>query len=314
MANRGRDYTSKTNLKVIQLNVLSWNSISRRLWISLYLQDKSPDVILLNSTSLISTAHNKNCLTTIKFVGYKTYLTKQEAHYGSAILIKNNLNHSIIPNLSERSIAVKVSTSVGPVIFLTSYIPPRIKSINPLDFRKVISANAPLLVAGDFNANHQFFGNCKRAPNHRGELLYNICQMYKLEFLGPDFNTFYSGNKKGKPDIVLGNRLMSIFNKHISQGPRVGSDHIPIQIELDTKPIYIKTDEKLPDYKKANWDDFKQNLRFLIPPILNNQKPAQIDKSITELYDHINNASNSNIPIAKQKKFSKILTLLLQLN
>ena len=58
---------------------------------------------------------------------------------------------------------------------------------------------------------------------------------------------------------------MSIFNKYISQGPRVGSDHIPIQIELDTKPIYIKTDDKLPNYKKANWDTFKQRLMSIAP-------------------------------------------------
>ena len=101
MANDVINYTSRSNLKIVQLNVLSWNSICRRLWISLYLREKSPDIILLNSTSLILTANNKNCLTTIKIAEYKTYLTKQEAQYGSAILVKKNLNHSVIPNLSE---------------------------------------------------------------------------------------------------------------------------------------------------------------------------------------------------------------------
>ena len=227
---------------------------------------KSSDIILLNSTSLISTAHNKNCSTKIKLVNYKTYLTKQDAQYGSAILVKQNLNHSIITNLSDTSIAVKVQTSVGPVIFLTAYIPPRINSINPLDFQKLISANAPLLVAGDFNANHQYFGNCSRAPNHRGELLYNICKLYKLEFLGPDFCTFYSGKRKGKPDIILGNRLMGLFNKHISQGPRVGSDHVPIQIELDTKPIYTQANEQLPDYKKSQLGSLQTKSNVNHPP------------------------------------------------
>ena len=305
MANRGIDYISKSNIKIIQLNVLSWNNIARRLWITLYLREKSPDIILLNSTSLVCTAHNKNSLTKIKLENYRTYLTKQDVQYGSAVLVKKNLNHSIIPNLSDASIAVKVQTSVGPVIFLTAYIPPRINSINPLDFQKLISANAPLLVAGDFNANHPHFGNSTRVANHRGELLYNICNLYKMEFLGPDFNTFYSGKRKGKPDIVLGNRLMGMFNKHISQGPSVGSDHIPIQIELDTKPIYVQVNEQLPDYKMANWDLFKQKLMPIIPPDLENQKPADIDNAITNLFENINNASSECIPPAKNKKIKQ---------
>ena len=73
-------------------------------------------------------------------------------------LSEKNLNHSLKPNLSEASIAVKVQTSIGPVIVYTAYFPPRIRSINPLDFQKLISANAPLLIAGDFNAILPFFG------------------------------------------------------------------------------------------------------------------------------------------------------------
>ena len=121
---------SKTNIKIIQLNVLSWNNPARRLWISLYLKDRSPDVILLNSTSLVCTEHNKNNITKIKLENYKSYLTDQGVQLGSAILVKNSLNHSIIPNLSSSSIAVKVLTASGPIIFFTAYIPPRTNSIN----------------------------------------------------------------------------------------------------------------------------------------------------------------------------------------
>ena len=159
MANRRCEYLSKSNLKIIQLNVLSWNNTARRLWITLYIREKSPDIVLLNSTSLVCTEHNKNNLTQIKLENYKSYLTKQEIHYGSAILVRNNLNHCLIPNLSDASIAVKVQTAIGPIIVYTAYIPPRIRSINPLDFQKLISINVSLLVVGDFNAIHLYFDN-----------------------------------------------------------------------------------------------------------------------------------------------------------
>ena len=178
MAQLFNEIVSKTNIKIIQLNVLSWNNLGRRLWITLYIYDKSPDIILLNSTSLVCTENNRNSLSNIKLNNYKTYLTKQDIQFGSAILVKKNLRHSIIPNLSPSSIAVKVSTATGPIVFFTSYIPPRINGINSLDFQKLISINVPLLIAGDFNANHTFFGSHNRASNHRGELLYHICKLY----------------------------------------------------------------------------------------------------------------------------------------
>ena len=124
MASGRNEYISKSNIKIMQLNVFSWNNMARRLWITLYIRETAPDIVLLNSTSLVSSHHNNCSLTTIKLENYKTYLTKQEIQYGSAILVKKNLNHNIIPNLSDASIAVKVHTSLGPILIYTAYIPP----------------------------------------------------------------------------------------------------------------------------------------------------------------------------------------------
>ena len=128
MEGKRNEYILKSNIKIIQLNVLSWNNLARRLWIDLYIREKTPNIILLNSTSLVCTKNNKNSITKIKLVNYKTYQTKQEAQYGSAILVKNNIDHCIIPNLSETSLAAKILTSTGPVLFYIAYIPPRINS------------------------------------------------------------------------------------------------------------------------------------------------------------------------------------------
>ena len=190
-------------------------------------------------------------------------------------------------------------------VFFTANTTPRINSINPLDFQKLISINDPLLIAGDFNANHPYFGTKNRPVNHRGELLSHICKMYQLEFLGPDFYTFFSGNRKGKPDIVLGNKLLAMFNKHISQGPRVGSDHVPIQIELDTKPILINANDHVFDYSKADWNSFKTKLLPIIPPNLDKHRPADIDNAIIQLFEHIQEASSEHIPVKRNTKIKQ---------
>ena len=117
------------------------------------------------------------------------------------------------------------------------------------------------------------------------------------------FILFTAGIKKGKPDLVIGNKLLGVFNRLISQGPRVGSDHIPIQIELDTKPILINTNFHQFDYKNANWDSFKTSLLLVIPPNLDKQNPAQIDNAVNDLFEHIHNSATEHIP---PKKYTKI--------
>ena len=47
MAEVANEFIRKSNMKIIQLNVLSWNNVGRRMWITLYIYDKSPDVVLL---------------------------------------------------------------------------------------------------------------------------------------------------------------------------------------------------------------------------------------------------------------------------
>ena len=160
-------------------------------------------------------------------------------------------------------------------------------------------------MAGDFNAIHPYFGHSNRVPNHRGELLHHICKLYKLDFLGPDFYTLFSGNKKGKPDIILGNKLLEVFNKYITQGPRVGSDPIPIHIELDIKPILVNSNDPPLNYREANWDAFTLKLLPINPPVLDNHKPAAIDDAITHLFEHINNASSEYIPLKKYRKIKQ---------
>ncbi|CAL4085521.1 unnamed protein product, partial [Meganyctiphanes norvegica] len=83
---------------------------------------------------------------------------------------------------------------------------------------------------------------------------------------------------------------------------RVGSDHIPIQIELDTKPILLNTNDHLFDYTKANWNSFKEKLLPVIPPVLDKHIPAEIDNSVTQLFEHIQKASEEHIPLKNYKK------------
>ena len=47
-----------------------------------------------------------------------------------------------------------------------------------------------------------------------------------------------------------------------------------------------------PDYNKANWDSFLLKLSTVTPPVLDRQKPAEIDNATTQLYDQIGNTTS----------------------
>ena len=96
-----------------------------------------------------------------------------------------------------------------------------------------------------------------------------------------------------------------MFNKHISQGPRVGSDHAPIQIELDTKPILVIANEPHLNYRAADWDLFKTKLSTVIPPMLDKQKPDEIDNAISHLFENIKNTASECIPLTKVSKIKQ---------
>ena len=56
---------------------------------------------------------------------------------------------------------------------------------------------------------------------------------------------------------------------------------------------------------KATWEAFKQNLMSIIPPAIENWKPADIDNALTDLFENINNASSECIPLGKHKKIQQ---------
>ena len=66
-----------------------------------------------------------------------------------------------------------------------------------------------------------------------------------LFFLGPDFKTYFSSTRSGKPDIIIGNRAILDLPIYIKEGERIlASDHLPIHIQLNTSPILVPSTYK----------------------------------------------------------------------
>lgn len=74
---------------------------------------------------------------------------------------------------------------------------------------------------------------------HGRQVLY-IFDIKYLHYIGPDFFTYYSGGRKGRPDFVFGNRPPLVYPTHLHLGPNIGLDIIPTFNFFSTTPILVQ--------------------------------------------------------------------------
>ena len=76
-----------------------------------------------------------------------------QAKDGEVIAIKKNINHKIINNLSNNTVAFKTQTGIWPIIIATVYIPQRRPIIPRADFDFLKTHNCLVYVLEDVNGN-----------------------------------------------------------------------------------------------------------------------------------------------------------------
>ena len=149
------------DLKIIQHNVLCWTN-ERSVELSNYYRQENPDIILLNSTSVIN--NNK-----IKIYNYnviqKNILNEPSA--GVAIAIKKTIEYKTVDDFNDDILGIELLTSKGPIILLTNYGPPRRNFIPIGEIENILQKNVPVYFAGDINANIPTLGYATYNNNGR---------------------------------------------------------------------------------------------------------------------------------------------------
>ena len=272
-------------IKIIQHSVLSWNT-NRNSLTNIY-NNIDADIILINSHSLINN-------TNIKIFNYNTFTCNKtnELHSGIAIAIKKTLTYKLDDTYHTDFLDITIDTNQGPVTIGTTYIPPRTKYINYIDFNKFFRKQNPTYLLADTNASHPILGT--RSTNSRGRHINTLITNNICTHIGPYFPTFISHRLATSPDIVLTNNN-TFHNIHLQPGPLTPSDHIPIIATITANPIQIPITPRY-QFHRANWQQYQTDMLNTNTHIDNDSTLEEIDEHLKQWTQTIQKATQNNIP------------------
>ncbi|UYV80964.1 hypothetical protein LAZ67_19002292, partial [Cordylochernes scorpioides] len=180
---------------------------------------------------------------------------------GLAFLIKNLYYEDIainIPNTSDlEAQGIKVYLSQNKTIdIFNMYHPPNNKLIDDGTMAQFLTDNT--IIVGDLNAKHQLWG-CSM-PNPRGKILSNLFDDNAFMCLNDGNPTHHSYSYNTAQALDISFSSPDIFHKCKWQILKsIGSDHLPILIEISTKTKTSSIKEKFWNFKKANWNLYQKN-------------------------------------------------------
>ena len=273
-------------LTVLQINIRNFKK--NKYLLSMEIADIQPDVILINESGVTQTHQ-------LKLRGYKGIGLNTDKYYGIAIFIKIELKIEYVYFQLQDMLAIKLFTSMGPILIGTAYSPPKDASIPTISLNHLFSFKIPILFIGDLNGHSLVLNNCSshRNSDNKGKQIEKIMKNFNLSTLGPDFDTFMATNCKGKPDVILCNNLFNVFNHLISPGNDVGSDHIPIimKFQMQAFKIIIPCKNNL---QSIQINKFKEELVSLPVNSLDGHHKSEISKTTKDLMLAIKEATDNN--------------------
>ena len=209
----------------------------KRRELELYLKENEFDIVALNETFLTKK-------TNFKIHGYDMIKSDRSTGRGGgvAFLVKHglvvnkeyrNTDFNIITDNEALVIDIDLSNNQN-LILATIYCPNGNPNLRLFETIKNLSDN--VMFVGDFNSKLEAFGCANK--NTSGPMLQNIQNQLNLIYLNTDEHT-HLDRSTGNTDILDMAFASLNLSKHDIQfliGDDLGSDHLPIEIAIDTPP------------------------------------------------------------------------------
>ena len=211
---------------------------SKRKELELCLKENSIDIIAFNETFL----HKK---INFKIQGYDTIQNDRStgSRGGVAFLVKNglvvnkefrNADFNIITE--NEALAINLELSSNQNLTLATIYCPDGNPHFPL-FQTISNLSDNVMFVGDFNSKLEAFGCASK--NTSGPMLKTIQNKLNLIYVNNDGHT-HMDRRTGSTDILdmaFISQNLAIHDIQFQIGVDLGSDHLPIEISIDTTPL-----------------------------------------------------------------------------
>ncbi|UYV77995.1 hypothetical protein LAZ67_15003146, partial [Cordylochernes scorpioides] len=254
---RVQDLASK-QLSILQCNINGLCSTATKIKLEeiMEIAEKQKIQIIALQETKLNEKYN------LKYKNYNILRKDRNKEGGGLAFLINNLYYEDIainiPNTSDlEAQGIKVYLNQNKTInIFNMYHPPNNKLIDDGTMAQFLTDNT--IIVGDLNAKHQLWG-CS-TPNPRGKILSNLFDDNAFMCLNDGNPTHHSYSYNTAQALDISFSSPDIFHKCKWQILKsIGSDHLPILIEISTKTKTSSIKEKFWNFKKANWNLYQQN-------------------------------------------------------
>lgn len=232
---------------------------------------------------------------------------------GVAIMIKNSIPHTLLPNialLSIENISIQLAFPHSYLKITSCYVPKSNHCNLRRDLNRLFNSNSPFVIGGDFNCRHSFW-NCSKS-NKGGRTLFDLLNSNANIVLHyPDTPTYHHNTRTNSTlDFYIASNQVPI--NYVGSKNELNSDHFPVLCSISLQTCHINPSSQSFNFKKADWHSFHTFIDNKLKSYAFNQNitdTTQIDLIAKELLDIIKEAARLSIPtIASSSTYKLILS------
>lgn len=265
------------------LRIFNWNAngiLNSKDQLQILLTEQKIDICFISETHFTNQSY-------LRLPGYNVHHIHHpdnQAHGGSAIIIKNNIKYNEDDNLQLDHIqltvlnisSTKQSFKVGAV-----YIPPK-HNLKKADYHNILThMGERFLIGGDFNAKHTSWGS--RLDNTKGRELHAAIQDLGCNVHSTGKPTYWPTDRNKIPDLLdffISRKIATNFIS-VADNYDLDSDHSAIILTLSEKVIKKQRNPSLHN-KTTNWEGFKRQLTDTIDLNIDLTTPNQLDEAVAD--------------------------------
>lgn len=167
------------------------------------------------------------------------------------------------------------------------------------------------IITGDFNLHHPRWGGQAVQSHHSlAEGLIETMQEHQMDLITPEgLVTWKTRGSQSTLDLAFTSPAITsqVLSHQVSEELESSSDHLPICTQLTLMPRTQADQSPRPQWKKANWEQFKvhleKNLQTQTQPLLDTRQG--IDQRVDQITGAIQLTVEAHIPAARPSQFAK---------